>query len=82
GYQLPPPAHPFSQHGINLSKNPPDAETVAPPNLWGSTVKRRFVGLPRHVSVAAGSAAPASFASGGVLYAASPEPRKTFFHPS
>ncbi|MFX9405079.1 hypothetical protein ABTO20_19635, partial [Acinetobacter baumannii] len=22
GYQLPPPAHPFSQHGINLSKSP------------------------------------------------------------
>ncbi|WP_204562122.1 hypothetical protein, partial [Azospirillum palustre] len=22
GYQLPPPAHPFSQHGINLSMNP------------------------------------------------------------
>ncbi|MDR6775467.1 hypothetical protein [Azospirillum sp. BE72] len=53
----------------------------APPNLWGSGDERRFVGLPHRVSVAAVSAAPASFASGGVLYAAHPKPRKHFFQP-
>jgi hypothetical protein len=44
GYQLPPPAHPFSQHGINLSKNPQRLSGTA-----RTTRQRLHFAAPRRV---------------------------------